>query len=180
MEAVRQALRLASPSAELVFAAGNETRLVVHAGMHAPRIVDEIKGEAQAALEDARGLVPEAATQLVDRRPDEKCSRSSRKRAPRSSPSHRTVTAAESESPSAAWRRGCCTTPPAPFSSRVRRTTPRLSRDATPDTDGARTFAVGSASGPIRRSFEFFTSVERVANVMSSALDAPSVDGTKQ
>jgi nucleotide-binding universal stress UspA family protein len=71
MEAVRQMLRLSSPSSELVLVAISETRLAVHAGMHAPRAADEIKAAAHDALEEARAVAPEATARLVGGRPDE-------------------------------------------------------------------------------------------------------------
>ena len=70
-EAVRQTLRLGSPSTALVLAAVGETRLAVHTGMHARQVADEIKAEAHAALEEAKALAPEAATRLMSGRPDE-------------------------------------------------------------------------------------------------------------
>jgi nucleotide-binding universal stress UspA family protein len=71
MEAVRQTLRLAAPSSDLVLVAISETRLAVHAGMHAPQVADEIKADAHAALEKARTVAPEATTRLVGGRADE-------------------------------------------------------------------------------------------------------------
>jgi nucleotide-binding universal stress UspA family protein len=71
LEAVRQIRRLESPSTELVLVAVSETRLAVHAGMRAPQVADEITAEAQAALDDAGALAPEAATRLMGGRPDD-------------------------------------------------------------------------------------------------------------
>jgi nucleotide-binding universal stress UspA family protein len=71
LEAVRQTLRLGSPSSQLVLVAISETRLAVHAGMRAPQFADEIKADAQAALDDARAVAPEAVTRLVGGRPDD-------------------------------------------------------------------------------------------------------------
>ena len=71
LEAARQALRLASPSSQLVLVAISETRLAVHAGMLAAQAADDISADARAALEDARAVAPEATTRLVGGRPDE-------------------------------------------------------------------------------------------------------------
>jgi nucleotide-binding universal stress UspA family protein len=71
LEAVRQALRLASPASELVLVAVSETRLAVHAGMGAPHVAEEIAAEAHAALADAGTLAPDAAARVVSGRPDD-------------------------------------------------------------------------------------------------------------
>jgi len=65
MEAVRQALRLGSPSSPLVLVAVSETRIAVHAGMRAPQLAEGIEERAQSALDDARAVAPEATTRLL-------------------------------------------------------------------------------------------------------------------
>jgi len=71
LDAVRQALRLATPATELVLVAISETRLAVHAGMGAPRMADEIATDARAALADAVTLAPDATTRVVSGRADD-------------------------------------------------------------------------------------------------------------
>jgi nucleotide-binding universal stress UspA family protein len=71
LDAVRQALRLGLTSSELVLGAVSETRLAVHAGMGAPRVADEMKAEAHAALADASELAPDAAVRVVSGRADD-------------------------------------------------------------------------------------------------------------
>jgi nucleotide-binding universal stress UspA family protein len=71
LDAARLALRLGSPSSELVLVAVSETRLAVHAGAGAPRVADDLRAEAEAALAEAGELAPDAAARGVSGRPDD-------------------------------------------------------------------------------------------------------------
>jgi nucleotide-binding universal stress UspA family protein len=71
LEAVRQSVRLGTPSSPLVLVAVSETRLAVHTGMGAPKVTEKIEADARGALDEAGTVAPDATTRLVHGRPED-------------------------------------------------------------------------------------------------------------
>lgn len=65
LEAVRQASRLATTQSELVVVSVNESHLAVHAGVHATYWAEQLKREAQSALDQAEQFASGAETHLL-------------------------------------------------------------------------------------------------------------------